>query len=152
GRPLRSRRRPPRRPVTRLCSLCSPLSILCSLPRPPADEPQVLRSGHHVALCSLCLLLLGVVMVTSAGLEVDPIPAAEPVTVLENPPRFLVSPAPETSDVRPQDAFIDVIFSRPAMYMVLATMAMTVASVLPVRRLAGRLDRPASGRAALVVL
>src|SRR5690606_12597343 len=133
GRPLRSRRRPPRRPVTRLCSLCSPLSILCSLPRPRADEPQVLRPGHYVALCSLCLLLLGVVMVTSAGLEVDPIPAAEPVTVLEDPPKFIVSPAPDARDTPPMQAFIEVVFSRPAMYMALAISAMAAASMIPSR-------------------
>ncbi|MFG0285116.1 MAG: FtsW/RodA/SpoVE family cell cycle protein [Phycisphaerales bacterium JB039] len=112
----------------------------------------MLRCGHFVALCALCLLLLGVVMVTSAGLEVEPIPKADPVTVLEQSPRFVVSPAPPVRDVEPLDAFRDVALSRPAAYMALATLAMTLTSLLPIRRIGAALDPPADGRGGLVVL
>jgi len=78
----------------------------------------MLRPGHAVALCALALLLLGVVMVNSAGMSVAPVGAdaeAHPVTTAS------------------------ILLSRASLYMVLAVGSMSVASYLPVRRLGERI-------------
>ena len=95
----------------------------------------MLRPGHAVALCALALLLLGVVMVNSAGMSVAPVGAdaeAHAVTTAS------------------------ILLSRASLYMVLAVGAMAVTAHLPVRRLAQRVTasddfapHPADGLATL---
>lgn len=68
----------------------------------------MLRSGHLIALCVLALLTLGVLMVNSAGMSVDP---EEAVTVKS------------------------ILLSRSTAYMGAAVVAMGICSVLPIRRL-----------------
>lgn len=76
----------------------------------------MLRPGQVIALCVLALLTIGVVMVNSAGMSVDP--AARGVSVQA------------------------VLFSRPAVYMCLALGALTIGAFLPVRALATLFGRP----------
>ncbi|MBX3404944.1 MAG: cell division protein FtsW [Phycisphaeraceae bacterium] len=71
----------------------------------------MLRSGQIVFLCVLALLTLGVVMVNSAGMSVDP---REAVTVKS------------------------ILLSRSTVYMALAVAAMTCCALLPIRRLVPR--------------
>lgn len=68
----------------------------------------MLRSGQVVVLCVLALLTLGVVMVNSAGMSVDPTQA---VTVES------------------------ILLSRSTVYMALAMLAMAVCAMLPIRRI-----------------
>ncbi|HMN96456.1 MAG TPA: putative peptidoglycan glycosyltransferase FtsW [Phycisphaerales bacterium] len=67
-----------------------------------------MRLGHGMALCALALLVAGVVMVTSAGLELD---AATPLT-LEG-----------------------ILLGRPALYAALALGMLWLGSIVPVDRL-----------------
>ncbi len=67
----------------------------------------MLRPGHVVWLCALALLMLGVVMVNSAGMSVG-------------------SSTPATLE--------SVLLSRSTVYMAIAVAAMSVCSLLPVRR------------------
>lgn len=73
-----------------------------------ADFPRMLRSGHLIALCVLALLSLGVLMVNSAGMSVDP---REAVTVES------------------------ILLSRSSAYMLGALIAMGACAMLPIRRL-----------------
>jgi len=73
----------------------------------PILKPM-LRPGHLVALCVLALLTLGVIMVNSAGMSVDP----KQAVTLES-----------------------ILLSRPTAYMVGALAAMAVCASLPIRRL-----------------
>ncbi len=68
----------------------------------------MLRSGQVVVLCVLALLTLGVVMVNSAGMSVDP---GQAVTVES------------------------ILLSRSTIYMALAMVAMGACAMLPVRRI-----------------
>lgn len=67
----------------------------------------MLRPGQVIWLCALALLVLGVVMVNSAGMRVA---GATPTTMQT------------------------ILFSRSTVYMAMAVAAMTACSVLPVRR------------------
>lgn len=68
----------------------------------------MLRHGQVVVLCVLALLTLGVVMVNSAGMSVDP---AQAVTVES------------------------ILLSRSTVYMALAVLAMGACAMLPIRRI-----------------
>lgn len=68
----------------------------------------MLRPGQAVAVCALALLTIGVVMVNSAGMTVDP---REPLTI------------------------DGILFSKSTIYAGLAALAMAVAAFLPIRRL-----------------
>lgn len=81
----------------------------------------MLRPGQAIALCVLALLMLGVVMVNSAGMSVDP---SRAVTI-------------ET-----------ILLSRSTVYMVLAVIAMMVVGLLPVGRLAAWVEGGSGGAAA----
>jgi cell division protein FtsW (lipid II flippase) len=70
----------------------------------------MLRPGHAVALCVLALLMIGVIMVNSAGMTIH---AKEPF------------------------AIEDVFLSRTTVYAGLAMLALIACAMLPVRRLAG---------------
>lgn len=78
----------------------------------------MLRPGHAVLLCVLALLTVGVVMVNSADMSIDPKEAITPESI---------------------------ILSRSTAYMGLAMAAMIFVSLLPIRRLALPFcDRPAA--------
>lgn len=85
----------------------------------------MLRPGQLVMLCALALLTLGVVMVSSAKMSVQPLqPGADPVA------------AAAESGVTPRS----IIFSRSTAYMCVAVLAMFGASWLPIKPLAARLE------------
>jgi cell division protein FtsW len=98
----------------------------------------MLRSGHAVALCTLALLTLGVLMVTSAGLNVRPIGTGG-VTDATN----------ASSSLHMVEA---VLLSRSAMYMALALTLMWFVSVLPVRHLARLAQTHRDNRAMMVAM
>ncbi len=75
-----------------------------------------MRSGQIIALCVIGLLTIGVVMVNSAGMHIQPVSGPEQAV-------------PELSAAK-------IMFSRSTVYMVLALTAMAVAAFVPVRRLA----------------
>lgn len=88
----------------------------------------MLRAGHGILLCALALLMLGVVMVQSAGMVVRPLDEGVDPAV-----------AAAVSGVTVES----LVLSRTSLYLVLAVAAMGLASRLPLRRLAGRLERAA---------
>ena len=91
-----------------------------------ADTLFMVRSGHVVMLCALVLLTIGVVMVQSAGMSVRPLAAdVDPTS------------AAAVSGVSAES----LLTSRTSLYLVMAVAAMGIASRLPVRRFANRLDR-----------
>jgi cell division protein FtsW (lipid II flippase) len=80
-----------------------------------------------VFLCALTLLTLGVVMVQSAGMSVDPV---------EQVPVGLM-PVPRDSDAHSFAAVLThLLTARSTIYMALAVLAMSAVSLMPVRRLA----------------
>ena len=86
----------------------------------------MIRNGHVVMLCALVLLTIGVVMVQSAGMSVRPIsPDMDPTA------------AAAVSGV----TIKSLLTSRTSLYLVVAVGAMLLASRLPVRRLADRVER-----------
>lgn len=76
----------------------------------------MLRAGHVIALCALCLLTIGVVMVNSADMRVATVG-------LDNKSPAITAPS--------------ILFSRPTVYMALALAALGLGTMVPVRRLAG---------------
>ncbi len=86
----------------------------------------MVRSGHVVMLCALVLLTIGVVMVQSAGMSVRPLaPDADPTA------------AAAVSGV----SIKSLLTSRTSLYLLIAVIAMAIATRLPVRRVADRLER-----------
>lgn len=86
----------------------------------------MVRSGHVVMLCALVLLTIGVVMVQSAGMSVRP----------------LATDADPTAAAAVSGVSIKTLLtSRTSLYLVVAVGAMVIASRLPVRRVADRLER-----------
>lgn len=83
----------------------------------------MLRAGHVVMLCAVALLMLGVVMVSSAGMAVEPLAAGADPTA-----------SAATTGV----TFISIMTSRPMLYMAVAMVAMIIAFQVPVARLAQR--------------
>lgn len=81
----------------------------------------MLRPGQAIGLSALALLVIGVVMVNSAGMSVDP---ANAVTIES------------------------ILLSRSAIYMVLAVAAMLIIARLPVRWMAARAERETDTAAA----
>lgn len=86
----------------------------------------MVRSGHVVMLCALVLLTIGVVMVQSAGMSVRPLATdADPTA------------AAAVSGV----SIKSLLTSRTSLYLLIAVCAMAIATRLPVRRVADRLER-----------
>jgi cell division protein FtsW len=86
----------------------------------------MLRPGQVVALCALALLCVGVLMVNSADLMVARVDSAR--------------------DVVPEMTLGGVLSSRAALYLVLATTALGLGAILPVRTIAERFrSRAAAG-------
>ncbi|MDF1810276.1 MAG: putative peptidoglycan glycosyltransferase FtsW [Phycisphaerales bacterium] len=86
----------------------------------------MVRTGHVVMLCALVLLTVGVVMVQSADMSVRPLQTdADPTA------------SAAVSSVTAES----LLTSKTSFYLLLAVCAMAVASRLPVRRVADRLDR-----------
>tara|TARA_R110000782_G_scaffold45706_12_gene101389 strand:+ start:7147 stop:8472 length:1326 start_codon:yes stop_codon:yes gene_type:complete len=101
----------------------------------------MLRAGHGILLCALALLMLGVVMVQSAGMVVRPLDeGADPQA------------AAAVSGVTIES----LLLSRTSLYLVLAVGAMALASRLPLRRLADKSERvaflPPAGDLGLLIL
>lgn len=88
----------------------------------------MVRPGQVVFLCALALLMLGVVMVNSAGMSIEPV---ETVPVLAPPP----TPPDQTAHSLGH-AILNILSNRPSVYMGLALIAMVLTSHFPVRRLA----------------
>lgn len=97
-----------------------------------------------VFLCALALLTLGVVMVSSAGMEVKPL-----------------SIAPGTAQIQPTagpqslgDSVATLVLSKNGLYLGLAILAMSAAALFPLHRLAGRpgSDQPRRHGLGVVVL
>ncbi len=98
----------------------------------------MLRPGQSVILCALALLALGVVMVNSASMAVDPI---------ELDASSLHAETAQSVMTRSGVTFESILLSRSSVFMAIALGAMGLASFLPVRRLAGRLEgAPGVGR------
>ncbi len=86
----------------------------------------MVRSGHVVMLCALVLLTIGVVMVQSAGMSVRPLATdADPTA------------AAAVSGV----SIKSLLTSRTSLYLLISVIAMGIATRLPVRRVADRLER-----------
>jgi cell division protein FtsW len=86
------------------------------------SSPNPLSAGQGIALCVLALLVIGVVMVNSAGMSVD---QTRPVTAES------------------------LLLSKPTVYAALAMVALIVTALLPIRGLVARLiDRADSGSTA----
>jgi cell division protein FtsW len=103
----------------------------------------MLRPGQIVFLCALALLAIGVVMVNSAGMSIDPVTATPGL-----------EPPPAPSDAGVSHLFTTILLSRATTYMGLAVCAMAAASLFPVGRLAGlRESSPGShARLSLTIL
>ncbi len=86
----------------------------------------MVRSGHVVILCALVLLTIGVVMVQSAGMSVRPLATdADPTA------------AAAVSGV----SIKSLLTSRTSLYLLISVIAMGIATRLPIRRIANRLER-----------
>ena len=88
------------------------------------DRSEMVRSGQVLMLCALALLTIGVVMVQSAGMRVQGL-----------------SEIAETGEAVGQVTAGSLLTSRAALYLVMAIGAMVLASRVPMRKIAGRLDR-----------
>jgi cell division protein FtsW len=116
----------------------------------------MLRPGHVVFLCALALLCVGVVMVNSAGMNIEPVRPQGTSAAGGAPPRQFLS-----DDL---GAFAkSLLFSRSTAYLVLAVGAMCAAAALPMHSFAALWERrrgfnelgsePAQGgRAAMTIL
>lgn len=106
----------------------------------------MLRPGQIIFLCALSLLVIGVVMVTSAGMKVDPVEVVP------------VGPPPTPDDVAHSVGSVlsRVLLGSSALYMVLAVLAMSATSVFPIKRLAifgdGAAESDRGRRQALAVI
>ena len=107
----------------------------------------MLRSFHVVALCVLALLSIGVVMVNSASMEIAPPAAkvaADPAAGIDSSgaevePEGLASGVVSQTPPARELSVVQLLRSPHAIFMVIAVMAMTFASFLPVRQIAERL-------------
>lgn len=95
----------------------------------------MIRAGDAVFLCALALLMLGVVMVSSAGMAITPEPVVEEIDgALVTAPVEAMASAGEGA---PQGVTLESILTgRPAVYMGVAVVVMLIASCLPVGRVA----------------
>lgn len=104
----------------------------------------MLRAGHIVFLCALALLTLGVVMVSSAGMEVKAVhvpPGTLPAQAVAGPQNLF-------------DAVAGLVLSKNGFYMALAILAMASMAMLPLERFvtqSAAINRP-HHRAALFTL
>ncbi|MFN0133407.1 MAG: FtsW/RodA/SpoVE family cell cycle protein [Phycisphaerales bacterium] len=108
----------------------------------------MLRPGHVVILCALALLSIGLVMVTSAGLTVEPVetlPVGDALAAVPVPP--------DSTTHSVTHSLFRVATSRPAIYMALAVAALIAGSLLPIRALADRFSSaPTTSRGPLLFL
>lgn len=86
----------------------------------------MIRTGHVVFLCALALLTLGVVMVGSAGMEVQPVLPAHGGTDKVAGPQSV------------PEAVASVVLSKSGLYMALAVLAMCTMAMLPLDRIFAR--------------
>lgn len=92
----------------------------------------VLRSGHILFLCALALLMMGVLMVTSAGMEIEPATAEIPIQ--------------GDGGITP----VTILSGRIGIYAALALAAMAATAFMPAR-LVDRALRPSPGRGWVVL-
>ena len=92
----------------------------------------MLRPGQSVILCALALLTLGVVMVNSASMAVDPIDVEA---------GSLHAETAQSVMTRSGVTFESILLSRSSVFMGVALLAMGGASLVPARRIAARLER-----------
>lgn len=98
----------------------------------------MLRSGHIVILCALALLAIGVVMVNSASMHVEPI---------------AMMADGSTKGVAAKGVTVQSILSSPAaMHMAMAMIALGAAACVPVGAFAGAVRGIGQGRQAYVVM
>jgi cell division protein FtsW len=100
----------------------------------------MLRPGQVVILCAAALLVLGVVMVNSAVMSVEPVQAAG------------AGPGPADPDARFSLILRSIVLSRWTAYAGLAMIALTAVSMLPLRGLAEEAGQSRDGWAAARVL
>ncbi|MEO1008685.1 MAG: FtsW/RodA/SpoVE family cell cycle protein [Planctomycetota bacterium] len=110
-----------------------------------------MRPGWTILLCVLSLLGVGLVMVQSAGMNVDPIPRPEPLDFSVGAADLVVPETPAPDDPALADALLDVATSRPAIYAALALLATAIAASTPAGLLR-RLDQLADVRRPALVL
>ncbi|HLO40373.1 MAG TPA: FtsW/RodA/SpoVE family cell cycle protein [Phycisphaerales bacterium] len=98
----------------------------------------MIRPGQAIALCVLALLCIGVVMVNSADMAVSAVTS----TPLEA--GVMADASGQSVALIKPDAvsFTSVIGSRTTIYLILASLALGVGYLFPVRTLAWRLNRP----------
>ena len=90
-------------------------------------------------LCALALLMIGVVMVQSAGMQV---PGLGETTLADSMGDSALSGAAgRTEQVVEGVTARSLLTSRSALYLLMAVVAMVIASRVPMRKIAGRLDR-----------
>jgi cell division protein FtsW len=93
----------------------------------------MLRPGQVVFVCALALLAIGVVMVNSAGMRIQPVN----LTPVDDVP-------PVSTPVGVSTALGTLLLGRSTLYMTLAVIAMAAATLLPLRRIATLGDGAAS--------
>lgn len=103
-------------------------SDFSTTPDENADNPAMFRMSHGVVLCALSLLVLGVVMVNSAGLSVRPDPA-----LVESGAVTAAQFAKLEASYRPI-SFEQVFFGRTTILAALALLAMFVGSRVDLER------------------
>ncbi len=100
----------------------------------------MLRPGQVVILCAAALLVLGVVMVNSAVMSVEPVQASS------------AGPVAADADTRFGLILRSIVLSRWTAYAGLAMVALTAVSMLPLRRLAEAAGQARQPHAATKVL
>lgn len=115
----------------------------------------MLKAGDAVFLCALALLTLGVVMVSSAGMSITPVPVTESPSVSAQQARTDTqiqswdtadAADGETTETAQGVTLTSILTGKSVIYMGLAVAAMFIASFLPMDRFADAVTRSALGR------
>ncbi len=91
----------------------------------------MLRPGQALILIVLCLLCLGVVMVSSAGMAIEPVSTSDPSVATG------ISSSPVVAGL--PGMFFSIAFSRSSLYALMALLTMGIVSLLPVHAMSCRL-------------
>jgi cell division protein FtsW len=95
------------------------------------------RPGWTILLCVLTLLGVGLVMVRSADMRVNPIPTPDPLDFSQGAALLVVPDPPDPVDPTFREAILDMATSRAAVYAGLAILVTLLVAAMP----AGVLDR-----------
>lgn len=90
-----------------------------------------MRPGWTILLCVLTLLGVGLVMVRSADVGVNPIPTPEPLDFSQGAALLVVPDPPEPVDPTFREAMLDMATSRAAVYAGIAILATLLAAAMP---------------------